>query len=115
MSLYQYNYNDNTNDNLYFETLHDLGVDVPVDDFIDKAEEKNADIIAISALLTNTMHQIREIIAELEEQDLRNKYAVIIGGGPVTNEFADKVGADGYGEDFAEASKIAMEIIDSRR
>ncbi len=95
--------------------VHDLGVDVPVDDFIDSAEESNADIIAISALLTNTIHQIEDIISELEEQDLRQKYAVLIGGGPVTNEFANEVGADGYGEDFAEATKVAMQIIESRR
>ena len=94
--------------------VFDLGVDVPTEKFIEEAEKAGADIIGISALLTNTMHQVQEIITELEEQEIRDGFSVLIGGGPVTQEFADQVGADGYGEDFAEASKKAMELIDNR-
>ncbi len=91
--------------------VHDLGRDVPVDDFINKAEEVNADIIAASTLLSTSMPYMEDLINLLKERGLRDKYIVMVGGGPVTREWAVSIGADGYGEDGEEAVKVAKELI----
>ena len=72
----------------------DMGVDVGADAFIDKAEEIGADVIGMSALLSTTMPQMQECIRRLEERGLREKYIVMIGGAPVTDDFAKEIGAD---------------------
>lgn len=91
-------------------TVHDIGIDVPVPKFIEEAEEKSANIIAISALMTTTMSYMQDVIGELELKGLRDKYKVIVGGGSVTPEFAHKIGADGYGENFLEAVKESRRL-----
>ena len=78
--------------------VHDLGIDVNALDFVKKAEEVKADIIGSSSLMTTTMPKQREIIAILEAKGLRDKYHVILGGAPVTQEWVDESGADSWGE-----------------
>ncbi|NIS70500.1 MAG: hypothetical protein GTO12_16615 [Proteobacteria bacterium] len=94
--------------------IHDLGTDVPAHIFVDKAEEVHADVICLSALLSNTMPYMRDVIAELERRGLRKRYVVLVGGGVVTQDWADQIGADGYGRDFAEAVHVAKELIELR-
>ncbi|MCC6013384.1 MAG: corrinoid protein [Candidatus Verstraetearchaeota archaeon] len=91
--------------------VYDLGRDVPVDEFIRKAEEVNADIIAVSTLLSTSMPYMEDLINLLKERGLREKYIVMVGGGPVTREWAMSIGADGYGEDGEEAVRVAKELI----
>ncbi len=88
----------------------DLGVDVAPDDFVKAAQEANATIIAISALLTTTMPMMQQTMDALVESGLRDKIKVIVGGAPVTQDFADKIGADGYASDAGSASKLAKEL-----
>lgn len=95
--------------------VHDLGIDVPAHRFAEEAEKNQADLIGISALLTSTMENMREVIEELEEAGIRDKYKIIVGGGPVTQDFADQIQADGYGEDFSQAAMVAKEMVSSGR
>lgn len=90
--------------------VHDIGINVPSSDFVVQAEEKQASIIGISALMTTTMVYIKDIIDELSNRNLRDKYKVMIGGGSITPEFAKAIGADGYGENFLEAVKVARQL-----
>ena len=84
--------------------VHDLGRDVPVDAFVDKAEEVNADIIGASALLTATMRKQAEILAELDDRGMRDKVKFVVGGAPCTQEYADSIGADAYASDGSRVS-----------
>jgi trimethylamine corrinoid protein len=93
-----------------FEVI-DLGRDVKVDDFIRRAREVNADLIAVSSLMTTTMPYQREVIEELRRLNLRDKFKVIVGGGPVTQGWADTIGADGYGEDASEAVNVVKRLL----
>ena len=74
--------------------VYDAGVDVTPEAFIEKAEETNADIICMSALLTTTMINMGELVEELKKRNLREKYIVMIGGAPVNESFAEQIGAD---------------------
>lgn len=89
----------------------DLGVDVPSATFIDKAKDLNADMIALSSLLTTTMPYQREVIDDLVSMGLRDRFKVMIGGGPVTKAYADRIGADGYGRDAIEAVDVAKRLL----
>lgn len=89
----------------------DMGVDVPSATIIAKAKEKNADIIALSSLLTTTMPYQKEVIDDLVSMGLRDRFKVMIGGGPVTREYAEKIGADGYGRDAIEAVDVAKKML----
>lgn len=91
--------------------VYDLGVDVPSMNFIERATEAKVDIIAASALLTTTMEYQREIVDLLKELGIRNKFKVMVGGGPVTAEWAKEIGADGYGQDPWEAVKVAKKLV----
>ena len=91
--------------------VYDLGRDVPVDELIRKAEEVGADIIAASTLLSTSMPYMEDLISLLKERNLREKYIVMVGGGPVTREWAASIGADGYGDDGEEAVKVAKELL----
>jgi corrinoid protein of di/trimethylamine methyltransferase len=90
--------------------VYDLGKDVPVEEFIRKTREVNADIIAMSALLSTTLPVQREVIERLGREGLRDKVKVMVGGAPVTKEWAEEIGADGYGEDAIEAVKVAKTL-----
>ena len=89
----------------------DLGVDVPSTSFIEKAKDMNADMIALSSLLTTTMPYQREVIDDLVSMGLRDRFKVMIGGGPVTKAYADKIGADGFGRDAIEAVEVAKRLL----
>jgi corrinoid protein of di/trimethylamine methyltransferase len=89
----------------------DLGVDVPSATFIEKAKDMNADMIALSSLLTTTMPYQREVIDDLASMGIRDRFKVMIGGGPVTKEYAHKIGADAYGRDAIEAVDVAKKLL----
>ena len=93
----------------------DLGVDVDTETFIDRAEEVGADIICMSALLTTTMPNMKNTIDLLEERGLRSKYIVMIGGAPVTQAFADQIGADYYTTDAASCADTAKAAVLAKR
>ena len=90
-----------------FEVV-DLGIDVPASRFVDEAEKHKADIIALSALMTTTMPQQREVIEHLIARGSRNKYYVMVGGGATDQNWADKIEADAYGETVVEAVSKAV-------
>lgn len=92
-------------------TVYDLGVDVPETEFIKKAEEVNADIICLSALLTTTMPAIGETIQAFENEGIRDKYYIMIGGAPVSQSFADEVKADAYTSNASDAAAVAKEYL----
>lgn len=95
--------------------IYDMGVDVSAEAFLEKAEEVNADIIGLSALLSTTMSQMKEVIDLLKEKNLRDKYIVMIGGAPITNEFAEEIGADYYTPDAASAAETAKKAVESKQ
>jgi len=95
-------------------TVHDLGVDVPFDAFVEKAREVNANVVGVSALLTTTMANQRKVIEALDKAGLRPKVKVLVGGAPVTRGWASEIGADGYAEDAVGAVKIARELLGSK-
>jgi len=89
----------------------DLGVDVPPEKFIEVMKENpDCKVVALSALLTSTMPAITSTIKAIEEAGLRNTVKIMIGGAPVTQAFADEVGADGYSEDAASAAELAKKL-----
>jgi corrinoid protein of di/trimethylamine methyltransferase len=90
----------------------DLGVDVTVEMVVDKVREIQPQVLGLSALLTTTMPEMENVINLLRERGLRDKVKVMIGGAPVDAEFAEKIGADAYGEDAAEAVTVARNFID---
>ena len=92
----------------------DLGTDVEADVFIERAEEENADIICMSALLTTTMPYMQTVIDALQEKGLREKYIVMIGGAPVNDAFAKHIGADYYTPDAATAAETARRAVTDR-
>ena len=91
--------------------VHDLGRDVPVDAFVDKAEEVNADVIGASALLTATMRKQAEIVAELKDRGMRDKVKFVVGGAPCTQEYADSIGADAYASDASDGVKKIEKLL----
>jgi len=91
--------------------VHDLGVDVPGDQLIGKALDMNADILAMSALLTTTMVRQREVIEELEKEGLRHRIKIMVGGAPVTREWVASIHADGYSEDAIGAVALARNLV----
>ena len=93
-----------------FEVV-DLGVDVAPDRFIAAAQEAGADVIALSALLTTTMLGMRRVIELLERDGLRSRFKVIIGGAPVTRQFAQSIGADGYSDTASGAVALARQLV----
>jgi len=94
-------------------TVYDLGIDVPDSAFLEKAEEVNADIVCLSALLTTTMPAMDDIIREFEKAGVRNKYRIMIGGAPVNQAYADSIGADAYTQNASNAADSAKEYLQS--
>jgi 5-methyltetrahydrofolate--homocysteine methyltransferase len=93
-----------------FEIM-DLGIDVPPGKFVEIVQAKGADIIAMSSLLTTSMGAMKDTIRLLKESGLRDKVKIIVGGAPVTQNFADSIGADGYAKDAATAVDKAKELL----
>ena len=94
--------------------VHDLGVDVNPLDIVKAAERLNADIIGASALMTTTMPQQRDLIEILRAKGLRDRFHVILGGGPVTREWVDECGADSWGENAAVAARLLEGVMEAR-
>ena len=91
--------------------VHDIGCDAHTLNFIEKAKEVRADIIAASSLMTTTMPFMKDLVEALETAGIRDQYKVMVGGGPVTEEWAKAIGVDGYGKDAAEAVRVAKELV----
>ena len=89
----------------------DMGVDVKIEDIIDTVKKEEADVLGLSALLTTTMPEMQKVIEALEEAGLRNQLKIIVGGAPIDQRFADKIGADGFGADAVEAVQLAREMV----
>ena len=92
-------------------TVTDLGVDVPPKKFVDKAQELEVDIVAMSALLSTTMVAMRETIEALKDAGIRDKVKVMIGGAPVTEQYARQIGADSYAPDAGSAVIEAKRLL----
>jgi len=92
--------------------LVDLGIDVPPETFAKAIEEHHPQIVGISALLTTTMREMERTIQFLEEAGLRDSVRIMVGGAPVTEDFAQRIGADGYGRDAVAAVNLAREWLD---
>ena len=88
-----------------------LGIDIPPEAFVEAAARYDAGIIAMSALLTTTMLMMKETIEVLEEDGVRDKYKVIVGGAPVTQEYADEIKADGFAPDAASAVELCRRLL----
>jgi 5-methyltetrahydrofolate--homocysteine methyltransferase len=97
-----------------FEVI-DLGVDTSEDEFIEAIEDHQAPLVGMSALLTTTMPNMGKTIEAFIDADLRDDVIVIVGGAPVTQEFADDMGADGYGKDALDCVALAKQLIESGR
>lgn len=91
--------------------VEDLGIDVSPEKFVEAVKEKKPDIVGMSALLTTTMLAMKDTIEILEEEGLRDSVKVIIGGAPVTSDFAEEIGADGWAPDAITAKELAMQLI----
>jgi len=89
----------------------DLGIDVPVDRFVRAVKEHGPQILGLSALLTTTMPVMGEVIAALDKENLRAGVKVIVGGAPVSQEFAGAIGADGYAPDAASAAELCKQLL----
>lgn len=92
-------------------TVYDLGVDVPSHTFVEKAEEVGADIVCLSALLTTTMPAIGDVIKDFRDSGVRSAYHIMIGGAPVSQIFADQVGADAYTANASDAADAAKAFL----
>ena len=92
-------------------TVINLGVDIAPEQFVAAAKEHNADIIAMSALLTTTMLSMKDTIDMFVKEGLRDKVSIIIGGAPISQEFADEIGADGFAPDAATACELSKRLL----
>lgn len=91
--------------------VHDLGRDVPVEAFVNYVKENDVNIVAISSLMTTTMPGMEAVVNRLNEEGLRDKVKVMVGGAPVSPAFAEKIGADGYSRNAIEAVDLAKKLI----
>lgn len=94
--------------------VFDLGIDVSTELFVKKVRELNPDVLALSALMSTTMLEQREVIRSLKKQGLRDKVRVIVGGAPVTNDWSTQIGADGYAPNAHEAVELVKRILRER-
>jgi corrinoid protein of di/trimethylamine methyltransferase len=91
--------------------VHDLGIDVAPETFVEKVQETDADLVGLSALLTTTMAGQRDVLEALQEAGIRDRVKVMVGGAPVTEEWAESIGADGYAEDVVSAIELAKYLL----
>jgi corrinoid protein of di/trimethylamine methyltransferase len=94
--------------------VHDLGIDIPAARFIEAAQSNQADIIAMSALLSTTMLHQRDVVELLTNKGLKDKYFILVGGAPVTQAWADEIGADGYAHDAFGAVQVLDSMVEGR-
>ena len=93
-----------------FEVI-DIGVDIPVEKFVKAVKEYNPDILGLSALLTLTMPRMKEVIEAIQQNGLRDKVRIMVGGAPITQDFAEAVGADAYASDAISALERARKLM----
>lgn len=93
--------------------VYDLGVDVPVERFVEKVKELKPDILGLSALITTTLPVQRNVIEALKKKGLREELKVIVGGAPASKEWMEEIGADGYGANAVEAVEVAKKLLDT--
>jgi 5-methyltetrahydrofolate--homocysteine methyltransferase len=91
--------------------VYNLGADILPDTFVEEIKDKNADMLCLSALLTTTMPMMKTTIDALSKNGLREQVKVMIGGAPVTQDFADQIGADGYAHDAGSATRLAKALL----
>jgi 5-methyltetrahydrofolate--homocysteine methyltransferase len=91
--------------------VHNIGVDVAPDKFVSELKAKNANILALSALLTTTMPMMKETVAAVAKAGIRDQVKILVGGAPVTQAYAKEIGADGYAPDAGSASKLAKSFL----
>lgn len=91
--------------------MYDLGRDVPLDNFVDRAVEVGASIICMSTLMTTTMIGMKTVIDKLKERGIRDQFKIMIGGSPISQKYADEIGADGYSVNAVEAVKLAKRLM----
>lgn len=97
-----------------FEVIN-IGIDVTCDKFVEAVKENNADILCMSALLTTTMTYMKDVIQALEDAGIRSQVKVMIGGAPVSQGFADEIGADGYSDNANTAVAVAKELMGNKK
>ena len=90
--------------------VHNIGVDIAPESFVAQIKEKNAQIVCLSALLTTTMPMMKQTVDAIVEAGLRDRVKIMVGGAPVTQAFADEIGADGFAADAGSASKLAKSL-----
>ena len=93
----------------------DIGVDCPVDRFIDRAIEENADIIGASCLLTMTAPEQKKLIERMKEREIRQRFKVLVGGAAIDGAWAEEIGADGFAGDMKEAADVALSLLAERK
>lgn len=91
--------------------VYDLGRDVPPGEFINKAKELGAKLIGLSTLMTTTMDNMEIVVNLLKEEGMRDDVVVMVGGGPISQSFADKIGADGYAPEASRAARLAKDLV----
>ena len=91
--------------------MYDLGRDVPLQAYVDKAKEVNAKLVAMSTLMTTTMPGMQTVVEKLKEAGIRDNVKVIVGGGPISQRFAEQIGADGYSDTAVDAVKLAKNLL----
>jgi methanogenic corrinoid protein MtbC1 len=96
-------------------TVYDLGVDIKAEIFIDAVKRHKPDILALSALMTTTASEMRKVIEELKNRGLRDQVKIIIGGGPITHEFSQEIGADGFSPTAPGGAKLARKLIEMQK
>lgn len=97
-----------------FEVV-DLGIDVPPEKFINAIEKEKPDIVGMSALLTTTMIYMKDTIIALRECGIRDQVLILVGGAPLTSQYAEEIGADGYAPDASSAVSVAKELLKNKR
>jgi len=97
-----------------FEVV-DIGKDVPATKFVEAAETVKADVVGTSALMTTTMPAMKDLVDYFKAKGLREKYRIIVGGGPVTKSYAEEIGADGYGQSAVEAVEVVKNLIERKQ
>lgn len=90
--------------------VHNIGVDIPPEEFVAQIKEKDARIVCLSALLTTTMPMMKQTVDAIVEAGVRDQVKILVGGAPVTQAFADEIGADGFAADAGSASKLAKQL-----
>jgi 5-methyltetrahydrofolate--homocysteine methyltransferase len=92
--------------------VNDLGIDVAADKFVDSVRGQKPNVVAMSALLTSTAAEMKNVVDSFNREGLRNRVKILVGGRAVTREFADEIGADGYGKDSVEATRVAKKLLE---